>query len=333
MMGDERKRTSFFRSCIRLLAAPVSTALLFSLIATQRVPGQNSPFGPAVQAYLLSLDEERRELDFQLRQHEISRTEHTRAMARLKVLRRSVEQIARSRSEDIVPELEVLAEDELTALGLRERPDPGKLEAGSTIADKWKLLSIESGRPRFFVFEHLAISGPERTPAGVDPLDVIETVRIEEPRSLEGEKKTQAIDPEVEKPSGDAAGNKDALKSTDPVRPPRTPALHGPRILKFYLPAYSKEALEKGVEGDLVISATFRRDRKIKDIAIEKGLGHGLDERAREAIRRIEFEPALYEGSPIDVKTSIVFNFSMMKVTVRVGTAERIEQNSRRQQL
>lgn len=305
-------------------AAAIIIGLIVTLGAPAPVAVQDPAFGPAVQSYLLSLDEERRELDFQLRQHEISRAEHTRAMARLKVLRRSVEQIARGRSEDIVPELEVLAEDELSALGLKEKPDPAKLEAGSMIAERWKLLSIENGRPRFFVFEHVALSASERTPAGVDPLDVIETVRIQEARSLEEENKPQVEVPVQANEVKNAAPANGDTGSTDPVKPP--PALQAPKILKFYLPSYSKDALEKGVEGDLVVSAVFRHDRKIKDITVEKGLGHGLDERAKEAIRRVEFEPAQYEGASIDVKTSIIFKFSMMRVTVRIGTAERIDE-------
>jgi len=303
-------------------AAVIIIGLIITLGATGRAAAQGAAFGPAVQSYLLSLDEERRELDFQLRQHEISRAEHTRAMARLKVLRRSVEQIARGRSEDIVPELEVLAEDELGALGLKEKPDPAALEAGSMIADKWKLLSIENGRPRFFVFEHIALSA-ERTPVGVDPLDVIETVRIQEARSLEEENKPQ-VEVTAQANVKNTAVDGGATGSPDPGQPP--PALQAPKILKFYLPAYSKDALEKGVEGDLVVSAVFRHDRKIKDITVERGLGHGLDEQAKEAIRRVVFEPAQYEGTPVDVKTSIIFKFSMMRVTVRIGDAERIDE-------
>ncbi len=277
-------------------------------------------FGPSVQAYLLGLDEEKRELDFQLRQREISRVEYARATGRLRVLRRNVELIARERSEDIVPELEVLAEDELSALGLNERPDPAKLEAGSTIADRWKLLSIETGRPRFFVFEHLPISGPELLPAGIDPKEIIETVRIDE-RRVESEA-------ENESNAGTTSESPSPVRArlVEPVVPPPPPPLEGPRIVRFYLPAYSKNALEKGIEGELIVSALFRRDKKIKNISIDKGLGHGLDERAKEAVRRIEFEPARYEGVVTDVRAPIVFNFSMMRVTVRVGAAQRIEE-------
>ena len=207
----------------------------------------------------------------------------------------------------------------MSALGLIERPGSWKLEAGTTLADRWKLLTIETGRPRFFVFEHLPMSGPELLPAGVDPQEIIETVRVEEPR-------TQS---ETANESGAGSTNGPPVpvraRLVEPVVPPPPPPLDGPRILRFYLPTYSKNALEKGIEGDLIVSALFRRDKKIKDISIDKSLGHGLDERAKDAVRRIEFEPARYEGAVTDVRAPIVFNFSMMRVTVRVGTAERIE--------
>jgi TonB family protein len=124
-----------------------------------------------------------------------------------------------------------------------------------------------------------------------------------------------------------------AVESSEPAPPPpapeptpRPPQIDGPRILRFYLPAYSQQALAKGIEGELLISAVFKRDRKIKDIVVEKGLGFGLDERAKEAVRRTEFEPAILENRPIDVRSRIAFNFSLMKVTVRVRDTERINE-------
>jgi TonB family protein len=103
---------------------------------------------------------------------------------------------------------------------------------------------------------------------------------------------------------------------------PRELRLDGPRILRFYLPAYSKEALAKGVEGELVVSALFRRDGKIKEVVVDQGLGYGLDERALDAVRRTEFEPARRDERPIDIRAQIVFNFSLMKVTVRVRNVD-----------
>ena len=74
------------------------------------------------------------------------------------------------------------------------------------------------------------------------------------------------------------------------------------------------------------MSAVFKRDGKINDIAIEEGLGHGLDERAREAVRQTEFEPAISDQRPADVRVRVVFNFSLLRVTVRIREAERINE-------
>ena len=104
------------------------------------------------------------------------------------------------------------------------------------------------------------------------------------------------------------------------------PPIEGHRVLRFYLPSYSQQARAKGIEGDLVVSAVFKRDGKIKDIAIEEGLGHGLDERAREAVRQTEFEPAIIDQQPADVRVRVVFNFSLLRVTVRIREAERINE-------
>jgi TonB family protein len=283
---------------------------------------QKKEFGPAVRNYLLSLDEEAKELDFQLRHREMSRTLYNKARARLQILRRFVEKLAAEREEDRVPEIEVLTADELGALGLSSKPAPESIEPGALLGERWKVLAIEGTRPQFFVFERAPETPAEPTDASrtaktTDPRAVIETVVIENPaRPVEQAPVTKTAPPEPEP----------APQTTPSQPPPQAPQIDGPRIIRFYLPSYSQQALAKGIEGELLVSAIFRRDRKIKDIVVEKGLGYGLDERAREAVRRTEFEPAQFENKQIDVRSRIAFNFSLMKVTVRVRDTERISE-------
>lgn len=283
---------------------------------------QKKEFGPAVSNYLLSLDEEAKELDFQLKHREMSRALYNKARARLTLLRRFVERLASERDEDRVPEIEVLTADELGKLGLASKPSPSSIEPGVLLGNLWKVLAIEGARPQFFVFERTpeTTTGPSETPRVARPTDpraVIETVVIEaRARPAEQPPVTNPAPPETE-PTPPMA---------TPPAPAPTPQIEGPRILRFYLPGYSKQALAKGIEGELLVSAIFRSDRKIKDIVVEKGLGFGLDEQAKEALRRTEFEPAVLENKLIDVRTRIAFNFSLMKVTVRVRETERIDE-------
>lgn len=289
--------------------------LIAALMLVWRETGytQQPNFGPAVSSYLIGLDEEFKELDFQLRHREISRNNHAKARLRLQIVRRFVEQLASEREEDRVPEIEVLAAEEIGALGLANKPALAELRVGSLFGERWKLLGIETGRPQLFVFERLPST--ETAALDKDPLSVIETVIVAEPV-------TPSLPPEV---TTEQAPPKSMPAEPEPAGAP-VAQIEGPQVLRIFLPGYSQQARAKGVEGELHVSAVFRHDGKIKDIVVEQSLGHGLDERARDSVRRAEFEPAKLEQQPIDVRAIIVFNFTLMKVTVRVGAAERVSE-------
>jgi protein TonB len=174
-----------------------TTFLLLALAASNAIeaqPPKKSP-GPVVSAYLTSLAEEFRELEFQISHREISRADYERTRQRLLLLRSLVERRAASNKEDRVPELQVLLADEFDRLGLSARPEAGKLRAGAELEKQWKLISIErdqqSGR-RFFVFERLIT---QQSPGGkgeeeqillparkitVSPEKIIETITVPE---------------------------------------------------------------------------------------------------------------------------------------------------------
>lgn len=268
----------------------------------------------------MGLDEELKELDYQLKHGEITRPLYTRSRSRLQLLRRFVQRIAKEQDEDRVPEVEVLTADELGTLGLPTRPNAQELQVGVRLGDRWTVLAIEPGRPQFFIFERVSqpVQAADDDSAGkhLDLAKIIETVIVEHPVV-------------AAPPSGAAAPGPTTEVEMPSERPRQTmaaPRIDGPRVLRFYLPSYSQQARAKGIEGDLVVSAIFKREGKIKDIAVEEGLGHGLDERAREAVRQTEFEPAIIDQQPADVRVRVVFNFSLLRVTVRIREAERINE-------
>ena len=132
-------------------------------------------------------------------------------------------------------------------------------------------------------------------PQNFDPREVIETIVVPDPE-----------------PTHPMAARPRATTSNEALPQPETQVgntVAGPRILGFYLPEYTDKAREKAVEGDLIVSAHFRRDGRVRDVAVVKGLGSGLDERAIEAVKRISFEPARLGERSIDARAEIVFNF------------------------
>ena len=100
------------------------------------------------------------------------------------------------------------------------------------------------------------------------------------------------------------------------------PGLLAPRLLGISLPEYTGKARDRKIEGEVIVSALFQRDGKIKEAKVEKGLGFGLDERAIEAVKRMSFLPAQLEGREVAARARIIVGFSLEKVYVYVGIAE-----------
>ncbi len=294
---------------------------------------KQASYGSVVSAYLTGLGEELNELEYQLRHKEISRADYLRAKQRLTILRRFVERHAVESREDIVPEFQALAEDELGTLGLSREYKTGELIAGVVLEGQWKIIGVQIGverKPvRFLVIERLQRadeSGVRESKLGrtIDPRDVIETIIVQEttPRPQEP----------PQQPNGPAAAVDDSLIARSKTETPRTtqkPDLQPPRLLHIYLPEYTGKARGKKVEGDVVVSALFQRDGRIKDSRVEKGLGFGLDERAVEAVKRIGFIPAQFDGRDVDARARIVFNFKLDKISVYVGEVEMGEMNGK----
>jgi hypothetical protein len=177
-----------FRSVLITISAGV--LYLFSLggIKTDAQMRRDN-HGPIVTAYLTGLAEELNELDFQLKHREISRLDYDRSKQRLIILRRYIERLAAQSREDRVPELQILADEELGMMGLNARRNPGELQAGDLFDSEWKVLGIERGRIRFFVFQRIAQSErayaenpltDRKTNRKIDPQEVIETIVIRE---------------------------------------------------------------------------------------------------------------------------------------------------------
>lgn len=65
-------------------------------------------------------------------------------------------------------------------------------------------------------------------------------------------------------------------------------------------PVYTDHAKELRVEGSVVLEVTFLASGDMQILGVVEGLGHGLDEAAVAAARKIQFKPARRDGRPID---------------------------------
>ncbi len=91
------------------------------------------------------------------------------------------------------------------------------------------------------------------------------------------------------------------------------PALDAPvAIVSKPTPLYTDEARKRHIEGEVVLEVTFVVSGALQVHRVVKGLGHGLDEAAIEAAKKIRFEPARKDGRPIDytATVSVVFRLA-----------------------
>lgn len=302
-----------------------SSLLLVLLIAlavadTSAQTGSSS-IGPVVNAYLTGLQEELAELEFQLEHKEIARADYDLAKRRLFIVRRFVESYAAASREDLVPEFQVLADDELLMLGLKSRPDPNALVQGQVLDNQWRLARIERGKPRFFIFERTA-AGTRRNADGlqagsysgkrIDPSDVIETIVVPERPSFVVRPRVTSRSPQVEPIEASVA----------PPVAEAPPAWVSPQVIFMYLPQYTDRARNSGTTGELIVSANFLADGRVSDVKLEKGLGMGLDQRSVDSVRRIGFIPGRRNGVDVDTPVLIIFNFNQGKVNFHVKPVE-----------
>jgi TonB family protein len=74
---------------------------------------------------------------------------------------------------------------------------------------------------------------------------------------------------------------------------------------------YTQEAIDNKVEGTIILTLVFRRNGKVTDIRVERGLPHGLTAQAIAAAEKVRFEPAVKNGQPVSVRGNMEFRFSL----------------------
>jgi TonB family protein len=82
-------------------------------------------------------------------------------------------------------------------------------------------------------------------------------------------------------------------------------------VLREVKPQYTETARQRGLQGDVLLEIVVRRDGSVGDVRIVQGLGHGLDQRAVEAVRQWRFAPAQRLGVPVDVMVEVAMEFRL----------------------
>lgn len=85
-----------------------------------------------------------------------------------------------------------------------------------------------------------------------------------------------------------------------------------PEIIVKPRPCYTAVAYHNKVKGIVVLSATFTATSEVQNIKVLSDLGHGLDEQAIRAARRIKFLPGIKQGRTVDIRTRLEYDFSLL---------------------
>ena len=84
-----------------------------------------------------------------------------------------------------------------------------------------------------------------------------------------------------------------------------------PRLLSEVKPDYTEDARRRGIEGEVELEIVVRRDGRVGDVRVMRGLGAGLDQQAVQAVRRWQFAPATRKGQAVDVVVEVAVEFKL----------------------
>lgn len=75
---------------------------------------------------------------------------------------------------------------------------------------------------------------------------------------------------------------------------------------------YTKEAVEKKLQGSVLLSFIVEKDGTVSDVKVTRGLGSGLDEEAIKAVKMSKkWNPGKQDGKPVRVKYNIPVKFAL----------------------
>jgi len=84
-----------------------------------------------------------------------------------------------------------------------------------------------------------------------------------------------------------------------------------PRIITQVKPSYTNEALFQKVQGTVVVEVIVTSEGRPSQIRVIRSLDPALDQQAVTAVSQWRFEPGRLAGAPVDVRVTIMLDFSI----------------------
>ncbi len=89
------------------------------------------------------------------------------------------------------------------------------------------------------------------------------------------------------------------------------PIVETPTVLETAEAVYPPEAEAQGIEGTVVLLVALDAEGKIEDVSVSEAAGHGFDEAALDAVRRMRFSPARTAAGPVGVVFEFAYTFAL----------------------
>jgi|SRR5579872_3335225 len=76
-------------------------------------------------------------------------------------------------------------------------------------------------------------------------------------------------------------------------------------------PDYTDRARKKKINGYVVVSFIVTTEGKVRDVTVTRSLDKDLDKQALAAVSKWRFEPAMKDGTPVEVRLSAELTFRL----------------------
>src|SRR5215217_6300797 len=111
------------------------------------------------------------------------------------------------------------------------------------------------------------------------------------------------------KAEGTAKDPKDVKGYSAPKYTPIYQVDSEPTVASEVKVPYPEEARRAGIEGTVTLSITIDNEGRVVAAKVLSGPGYGLDEAARDAIKRFRFKPAIKKGEAVSTEMKYSYTF------------------------
>jgi TonB family protein len=150
---------------------------------------------------------------------------------------------------------------------------------------------------------------PRVTSTPARPLQPESETKLSEPeREVFGSRKFYSLT--LNMPNLNSAGGSWVIRFAELKQDPNASAgLSAPAATRKVDPAYPLQVMRENVSGTVILYAVIRADGTVGNVRIIRSVDDHLDQFAKEAIAKWQFQPAMKNGAPVDVEATFQIPF------------------------